>query len=134
MLRISHQIAQLTAVSLNPSFPPLYLIRSKKKSSGRLMIRNADTILPRHPLHLNQPFLPTLSTSAPKLLGVDERSHRPTSKGFANAFSTYDGPLPSLSSSASAKEKEGEKIEIPRAMMKSMRDIELVYSTRTGGM
>lgn len=69
MLRISHQIAQLTAVSLNPSFPPLYLIRSKKKSSGRLMIRNADTILPRHPLHLNPPFLPTLSTSAPELLG-----------------------------------------------------------------
>lgn len=59
---------------------------------------------------------------------MDERSHRPTSKGFANAFSTYDCPAPSLSSSASVKEKEAEKVETTRAMMKSMRDIELILN------
>lgn len=57
---------------------------------------------------------------------MDERSHRPTSKGFANAFSTYDGPLPSLSSSASAKREGGRKDRDPE----SNDEINAGYRTR----
>ncbi|WVF65852.1 hypothetical protein IAT40_000589 [Kwoniella sp. CBS 6097] len=66
VLRVAHQIAQVTAFPT--ALPASHVILS----------------------HLNQPFLPSLSTSAPDLLGIPERQPRPTEKGFADAFSAYD--------------------------------------------
>nr|ODN89268.1 hypothetical protein L204_06205 [Cryptococcus depauperatus CBS 7855] len=90
VLRISHQIAQLTA------FPN--------------HIPSSQVVLS----HLNQPFLPTLRTSATELLGVPDYSPGPSARGFAASF-------------ADAKTKEDEN-PVTKPMMKSMRDIELVLN------
>ncbi|WVQ78804.1 hypothetical protein IAT38_000895 [Cryptococcus sp. DSM 104549] len=124
VLRISHQIAQLTA------FPTT-------TSASHVVLS-----------HLNQPFLPTLRTSAPDLLGVPERQPRPSAKGCADAFATYDDkphasgvpptgstapPADAHSSASSSSSSSSASVSTPEAakpkpLMKSMRDIELVLS------
>ncbi|WVQ78805.1 hypothetical protein IAT38_000896 [Cryptococcus sp. DSM 104549] len=116
VLRISHQIAQLTA------FPTT-------TSASHVVLS-----------HLNQPFLPTLRTSAPDLLGVSERQPRPTARGSAGAFSPYPaGQTPAAGSSLGPSLSAGtpsfglspldEDDEAPpKPLFKSMRDIELVLN------
>ncbi|WVR03769.1 hypothetical protein IAU60_000764 [Kwoniella sp. DSM 27419] len=127
VLRLAHQIAQITAFPT--ALPASHVILS----------------------HLNQPFLPSLGTSAPDLLGIPERQPRPTEKGFAHAFCSYDckhaskeslrlrtptkgkrGPAAPLSDHAADHtddeiEREAEEIK-PRPLLRSMRDIEMVLN------
>nr|XP_018264799.1 uncharacterized protein I303_02979 [Kwoniella dejecticola CBS 10117]OBR86957.1 hypothetical protein I303_02979 [Kwoniella dejecticola CBS 10117] len=67
VLRIAHQIAQITAFPTH--IPASHVVLS----------------------HLNQPFLPSLDMSAPDLLGIAERQPKPTEKGFAHSWCSYDG-------------------------------------------
>ncbi|WWC68538.1 uncharacterized protein I206_102467 [Kwoniella pini CBS 10737] len=67
VLRIAHQIAQITAFPTH--IPASHVVLS----------------------HLNQPFLPSLDISAPDLLGIPERQPKPTEKGFAHSWCSYDG-------------------------------------------
>ncbi|OCF38369.1 hypothetical protein I317_07865 [Kwoniella heveanensis CBS 569] len=131
VLRIAHQVAQVTAFPT--ALPASHVILS----------------------HLNQPFLPSLSTSAPDLLGIPERQPRPTEKGFAEAFSAYDCKHASKDSIRQRRHKhkqrpslhgsnphsagqehehahhehgeEGEEIK-PGPLPRSMRDIEMVLN------
>ncbi|OCF56508.1 hypothetical protein L486_05358 [Kwoniella mangroviensis CBS 10435] len=67
VLRIAHQIAQVTAFPTH--IPASHVVLS----------------------HLNQPFLPSLDMSAPDILGIPERQPRPTEKGSAHSWCSYDG-------------------------------------------
>lgn len=82
VLRISHQIAQLTAVSLNRLFPPLHVIGLKKKSPGTLMIPDD--------LSSQRKYFPPTSSSPTST----NRSfppyvlQRPNSSGWTNVHTT----------------------------------------------
>ncbi|WWD16444.1 hypothetical protein CI109_100870 [Kwoniella shandongensis] len=134
VLRIAHQIAQVTAFPT--ALPALHVVLS----------------------HLNQPFLPTFSASAPDILGVPERQPRPTPMGIAEAWSSYTSvkpgiPIPvtpvggsrdpapaAMGTSTStttgqdeipnkAVEKDGNGTQPDvRSLMKSIRDIELILN------
>ncbi|WVW80229.1 hypothetical protein I302_102207 [Kwoniella bestiolae CBS 10118] len=131
VLRIAHQIAQVTAFPTH--IPASHVVLS----------------------HLNQPFLPSLDMSAPDILGIPERQPKPTEKGSAHSWCSYDGKhankglrnrkykspeeahkdgvehhghLHDGNHNEEVDEEDEEKDAKPQPLARSMRDIEMVLN------
>ena len=102
---IQYQLAQITAVSQKP-----WIGGHKAKIGVRCQF---PTSIPSSQIissHLNQPFLPSLSLSAPQILGTTDTQPTPTTMGFAAAF-------------AAPKPPTG-----PRPTAKTVRDLEIALN------
>ena len=79
-LNITQQLAEVTAVSLHPLY---------EKRHAHYSIQFPPSIPSSHIVmsSLNQPFLPSLLTTANEILGLEEKPPIATTMGFAAAFS-----------------------------------------------